>query len=406
MIVTLVLIGTGLLATESRMTALGNPYGFIRDDTDIFIYPGAMHSYNKTIIAEMNNSSSKADWTLGATLPILNYKLGIYMNRATGVDIDDYLTVNNFDHSDYLAGELDIAKKVEFLFGFMDNFAVGFGTAVDYMTDPVYYTVPPSTEVKVKYLNKSASHYTLFGGMSNQKLDLGARINLSGAVVENEYSKEETAAAIMDIILNGRYYVVDNDALALMAKGGFALSSSVIEYTPVQPANSTIKSREETESAMMLDTGIGANFKVTDHSTVILGLTPVALYSRSLETPTYPTIPDSTYTDTYKMSYFLFPAYNIGVESQICSWLKGRIGAKQSYRHYSMEDEERMWPSVPVYDPTWYSKSFDINLGLAFKFGKFCVDAVVVQDLLFQGPNFIGGDSQGLASKVSVTYTH
>lgn len=395
MFMALVLVTTGILATESRFTALGNPYGYIRDDTDVFGYPGSIHRYNQTIIAELDNSSSQVDWSMGANLPLLNYKIGIYMNRATDVDIDDYLLIPSFSHSNYIGG-LDISKKVEFIIGFMEKFGVGFATSMDSYKIPIYN---PSTQTYKKDQTGKASYLSFFGGMSDDKMDLGVRVRLSGGSIENEESKEELTVDNFGLHASGRYYIVDNDAIALMAKASFGLDGWNVEYKP----SATIKSRERTESFLMFNAGVGANFKIDENNTVIVGLTPFMLQNASYESPTYPSIPDSTYTNTENISMLYFPEYNIALESQILSWLTGRIGARQSYQ--STVDEYDFHGS-PVHEYYDYDKFFGMNLGLAFNFGKFTVDTVIVKELLFDGPNFIGGKSNGIASKVSVTYEY
>ena len=59
-----------LFATDSRMTALGSPFGFIRDSSDLSSFPGAINLYNRQLVGELYSSSASSDWTIGANLPI------------------------------------------------------------------------------------------------------------------------------------------------------------------------------------------------------------------------------------------------------------------------------------------------------------------------------------------------
>jgi hypothetical protein len=45
-----------------------------------------------------------------------------------------------------------------------------------------------------------------------------------------------------------------------------------------------------------------------------------------------------------------------------------------------------------------------MNLGLALHFGKFTVDTVFTKSLLHDGPDFLGGQTAGLANQVSVKF--
>ena len=45
------IVGT-LFATESRMAGLGFPYGYIKDNSEISVYPGAIHRYKTVVIGE------------------------------------------------------------------------------------------------------------------------------------------------------------------------------------------------------------------------------------------------------------------------------------------------------------------------------------------------------------------
>jgi hypothetical protein len=45
-----------------------------------------------------------------------------------------------------------------------------------------------------------------------------------------------------------------------------------------------------------------------------------------------------------------------------------------------------------------------MNLGLAFNFGKFTIDTVLSKSLLHDGPDFLGGQTAGLATQASVKF--
>lgn len=111
----ILLTASGLIASETRMESLGNPYGFIRDNTDIFVFPATIHRHNNELLGELNDPFNNLNWTLGANFPLTekdkDYVLGLHLNRATGFDVEDVLG----QHSEFYSGDLDITKKVSFL---------------------------------------------------------------------------------------------------------------------------------------------------------------------------------------------------------------------------------------------------------------------------------------------------
>lgn len=113
LLILLVLVAGGLFATDSRMTALGYPYGFLRDNTDIHAYPATIFKYNRSMTGELYDAGDDWNWTLGANVPINSSVFGLYLNLPTGVDVGDHLDWNY----GYRDTDLDISKKIQFYFG-------------------------------------------------------------------------------------------------------------------------------------------------------------------------------------------------------------------------------------------------------------------------------------------------
>ena len=95
------------------------------------------------------------------------------------------------------------------------------------------------------------------------------------------------------------------------------------------------------------------------------------------------------------------PAFHVGAETRLSSWLVGRIGASQVYQGIS-----GIWR--PDSGDKRKTKSrfsrFEVNIGLAIIFRNIIVDLSLNEDLLFNGPYFISGSSEPLTNKISVTY--
>ncbi len=392
LLVMLALLAGSLFATDSRMTALGYPFGFIRDSSDLSSYPGAIHRYNRQLVGELYSSGSSNNWTIGANLPIMNYIWGVYLNTDTGVNVDSY--INTAAPNYYNPGDLDISKKVQFYIGLMDHIGAGFAMAIDSKKNDV-------ADNPNKFSQASASYIELSGGMSTDMLDAGAKISIAGAKVENDVNDNTENYSDLALQGSGRYYLMDNSNLAVMAVGNLAINTIKEESKVV--AGSTITGTIK-DSHMMIDAGVGANYKMGEKNTVIFGVKPFRFASRNYEE----SLSNASGHDGTKYMYTYVPEYNLAVESQIASWLVGRIGARQNYVFFTdTYDPTGDWDNASGQEEdtdSFYTSSFNMNLGLGFKFGKFCIDTVLSKSLLHDGPYFIGGTGSGLATQVSVSY--
>ncbi|MBM4399076.1 MAG: hypothetical protein FJ041_01925 [Candidatus Cloacimonetes bacterium] len=376
----LIVLISNLCATESRIMALGNMQGFTRDNTDVFIYPGTIFKYLKSADVELRGQGMQSNWSIGTNMPLSSFVVGAYLNRPTGIDLDAYL-----NHSNYTAGNLDIQKKVQFLLGLADKYAVGFAMAMDSYSNPL-----PSK----KELSMSAMYFEFNGGMSTDNVDLGASISVPMASVENESTKEEDALTGFGFNANARYFIYQGSKLTTTALGNFGFST-------IGEENKAGSSKAEySYGQFMFDVGIGAEYKIAENNNLIFGVYPFkyAVYSN--------TVPNSSNVnedDKYSMSYLYLPQYKMAFESQILSWLKGRVGANQDFYFYNYTEEEYNQDEV-----SWkrYSSAFNAYLGFGIKFKRFTVDGVVNDAFLFNGPDFIGGTAPGISSKLSVSYDY
>jgi hypothetical protein len=377
MLLVTLFVMTSMFATQARMSGLGNPYGLIEDDTDVFIYPATIFNYSGAV-AELQQGTGSANWNMSANIPILNYKLGVYLNRDTMLDLPGY------------GLNLDLGKSVEFNFGFMDKFAIGFGTSADYRS-----------EVEIGDFKKepSASYFSFFGGYSDKGMDAGLRLEMANAEdVDVEGADEFIQMSYTALDIRGRQYIINEDNMSLMVQAGYMMKME--EYNYENLVGDKLEDKEISQS--MLDIGFGLQVKAGQRSKIIFGLTPIIYNPISFEYTTYNN--DDKITTKHDDTWMFFPEYNLAVESQICSWLTGRVGANQVYAHVTQEVDYDETMAQEDTEENYYSKDFYMNLGLTFSFGNFCIDSVLEQELLFEGPDFIGGNANGLATEISVKY--
>ncbi len=386
--VVLTLAVSSIFATESRMTALGNPFGFIRDNTDISYYPGVINMYERNLRAELGTTSF--DWKLGANLPLMNNILGVYLNEDTGINVDSYFT-NGVNY--YNTGDLNISKKIQFYYGFMEKFGVGFGMAIDSKVED--YTDNPDEQAEM-----GANYFEITGGMSDDKMDLGLGLGFWGASDSNTdpSNKDENTLGGFGFSANGRYFVVENDNFDFVAAANLMFTGSSMENKDVISSSNTTTTNED-YGTLYFDLGIGLNYKFDENNKLLFTVKPLTITSESYTGKT------SAAPGDYEAgeAWLVVPTYTIGLESQIKPWLTGRVGGSQSYTFYADVDDP---DGTSIDEDADYRSSFNADLGLAMEFGNFTIDTVLSKSLLHQGPDFIGGGSPGFASMVSVNYNY
>ncbi len=372
-ILTVATLTASLFATESRMAAMGGMNGYVKDNTDIFTYPGTIFNYNKFVTMEMRTSGYTDGWSLGADVPLGSGILGVYFNEPTGIDIDDY-----FDgyHSDYMAGDLNLSRKLDILYGLKEGLGVGISLA-------------GTAYSPYKDLKESANYVALKAGMSTDMMDTGVTIAIPMGTVENKNTKEKTTFTNFGIDLNARLYLIQKNDWSLSGLGELGFGSSTTKHkqgSEVKYASSIIN----------LHLGLGINYNVSESTLLVFAVKPVGMSLVSTKRT-----PGSNKTSS---SDIIIPEYKVGIESQVLSWLIIRAGATETY---SMASETHTSSSSSRSDITSssYGSIFSSEVGLGIKFGNFMLDSVINNPLLFDGPNVIGGRAPGIASKLSLGYT-
>ncbi len=383
---------TSVFATNTRMSGLGNPYGLIEDDTDVFTYPATIFKNDSMVVGELQKASDSADWSMNANIPILNYKLGVYLNQDTGLTQGNW--TNYFVAEEEVFFDLDISKSVEFNFGFNDHYAIGFGSSIDYESE----TNITNEVGETRKMEPSSNFYTFFAGYSANNLDIGLRFsmantkNLTVDLSEYEEDFEYFEGSYSAFTLDGRKIFSPKDNLDFIVKAGLSIDIRELNYE--ENVGSKIRDIERTN--IVFDLGMSLQLKPNEKNRVIFGITPIIYNPISTEDTDYLIIVEADKT-TVDFTTLVFPEYNLAIESEIYSWLTGRFGANQVYQNRSISFDDEV-------DYEFYEKEYYMNLGLTFSFGNFCIDSVLEQELLFDGPNFIGGKSNGLASDISVKY--
>jgi hypothetical protein len=335
---------------------------YTHDNSNIFYFPGAIYTYAGQVVGEFRIKQVDTSYTVGINYPVGEYSvLGVYLNRPINVSIPGGI-VNNV----MLNHTTDIFYGSQ-----MTDWDLGFSLSLGLDAQK---SGPDSAETK-----ESARYIALGAGVSHEAMDIGLRFELPSAKFEppvgpeNKWSGFSFGAA-------GRFF--NGETTRLVPLGAFYYSSTKGE----------IDTFETDYRALDLGLGVGLNHELNERNLLVMGLEVIGIDRQKVEVGGGD---DSTLTVT------TLPGLFMGLESEIKPWLIGRLGVAQVYQSTTTKIEPPTGPEVSF---TSRSSDFNVRFGLGFRFGDFLLDAAINEGLVFDGPNFISGGVNPMASRLSITY--
>lgn len=358
----LIMMYGALSATETRVNSLGGRGIFIYDDTNIFLFPATLVRYSGAVIGEFRSKEQVSTYTVGANIPLTKtMDAAIYLNRPFNLMAPSNPTANatvntvtDVFWSNQLA-EYDVAAR--FTIG-LDSYSADNGTV--------------ETTERARYI-------AFGGGISNELFNAGALIDLPGA--KRKVGNNSNSWSGFGIGLNGRAHLIMNNALTIVPAMQF--------YYRKSSAESDFSNSSSDYGRMNLFLGGALRYSVSENNLFLLGIEGLGLDRHAEKS-------GGTHSS---MTSVEFPGVYVGVESQVTSWLVGRLGARQlstSYIQKSNSGTETRQKTK--------SKSFDISLGLSIEKGNFILDAAINEGIFFDSVYFISGYPQHLANQISVVY--
>ena len=368
-ILLLVLVSVAFLfGTETRVASMGGVGFYMKDNVNVFDFPGTINLYSGQVIGELRTKNADNTYSAGLHLPLNSAVVGVYLNNPLTVNMPANFQNTTLDNTiDLFYGSklsnFDLGVRLSFA---ADNFLNDLGNNVE---------------------EKEAAHYYGLGvGLSNKTMDLGFMVELPGA--KNELVDAKKTWSGFGFELNSRMFL-DRGGMMLIPAATFKIAPSKYEN---DSGITGVPIGETKYSDMIVGLGIGFNYELNDDNLVVLGIEPFGMSTEKED------VKDGAETTTTTM---ILPGIYAGVESQIKSWLVGRFGVGQTYRSVT----EKTKPATgDTTEDTNHFKDFGLSFGLGFNFGQFSIDAFINEGLFFDGPNFISGTVEPLASKLSLTY--
>jgi hypothetical protein len=369
-ILLLMFLQTGF-ATETRVISLGDIGPSIRDNSNIFYFPATITQYSKQAVAELRSKEYKDEYSIGIHLPISSDAVfGIYLNDPIYLPSELMDIVSNVELEN--ATTLIYGKK-------MQNFDIGLAMTLSMDSwDSEFGTI--KQEESARYLN-----FTL--GMSTPQYDLGAMLDLPAVSAKD--GEAETKWSGVGFGFLGRYFMKKTEEIDIVPVAYFNFGSGSYED---DPGISGMEKTEVDNSELDLNLGASLHYHLTNEHLAILGLEAFGL-SQEVEE-----VKEGNKTTE---SWTTLPGIFIGVESTLKPWLIGRIGASQVYQSYSRKVEPPQGEST---ESSYSDSYFDLTFGLGIKIGDFLLDASFNENMFFDGPNFISGQVNSIAHRISLTY--
>jgi hypothetical protein len=353
-----------LSATETRVVSMGGVGFYVKDNSNIFFFPGAISMYSGQVIGEFRTKDSNNSYTVGVNYPVNdNSVFGVYLNRPLAITIPAGVV-----------NQVMLTHTTDLLYGMkMSQFDLGFRVALSL------------DAYKADTTEKESAHYFAFGvGASSEKMDLGLLFELPGVDRKHDDSLENkwngTAFGF-----NGRMFYGDKTKIVPVANLKF--SSTKADYR-IDPEDSG----KVDFTTMDLGLGVGLNHQIDNNNLLILGVEIFGLSSLKEKINGG----DETTTQTTTI-----PGLFMGLESQIKPWLTGRIGAAQVFQGTKVTVKP---PVGPKSETTTRSSDYKVYFGLGLHFGALVLDAAINEGLFFDGPNFVSGQNNAVANRLSLTY--
>jgi hypothetical protein len=358
-------------ATEVRVGSMGGVGFYTHDNSNIFYFPGSIYSYSGQVYGEFRVKSEPNSYTVGVNYPVNeNSVVGVYLNRPVPINVPSGLLE-----------DVSLDQTTDFFYGKrMSQFDLGFKVSLgmdSFKQDSIGETAS---------VDESARYIQFAGGISNEKMDLGAFVELPHAKYEQSGITDTWSGFGFGVI--GRMFYERDAATKLVPLVAF-------HTRKVNGKSSVAGSDKEDFTDMNFGLGIGVNHQINDNN-LLVGAIEVFGYQSSKDKLT-----SGSTTSTITTSRTTLPGLYMGIESKIRSWLTGRLGAAQVWQKNTTKDEETGDPAV---ERSSRGSEYNVSFGLGFNFGDFTADAAINEGIFFDGPNFISGETNPLASRLALVY--
>ncbi len=374
LIVALFLAPVISIASDIRVTTLGEVNHVVKDDHNVALYPQTLIHYTNLVNFDVENDAlSRAVFNYGTPFGYLSFRFEM---EALG---HDYLPqIPNPDQSENnLPGDNAIDQKLTLIWaknlGEMDlgiNFTLhGASHEMD---------TPNNSAVA------SGMGITIQPGITLME-NIEASVIFQTISFTNEDADGKTITEPdggTTFGIRGRYWIELSPSYALIPHFMFAARSVGWQNTEDK------EGWKDSETLMTL--GIANNIMVADD---ILAVSDVGVH---LEPGTME-VKQNGETEEFTQGHSVLPYFKLGFEADIFSWLDVRFGAVAKWISSSQEDNDKN-------KEIWSYVEKDFYLGAAVHKGDFTIDLWMDPAFVSDGPYILTGNQNNFAMGASLLY--
>lgn len=355
----LVLSFSSVYSSETRVSTMGQEGLFVRDESNIMLFPGTLLQYGDIVVSEMRALYANGSYTIGLHMDYGNTASALYINQPISSSLLS-TGVGAFGGAGALLSPLNNTYLLMYALP-LAGFDAGFGL------------MAAGTSQDNGTVEETARYIAILAGVSNKKLDAGLKIELPSIEQKNGGTTEFSGFGLM---AQGRYNL-------MTVKGANIFPVAQFSY-----GSASFKNGADIDySGLMVRLGAGVERQINENNLLIVGVEVFGYESTEANNKTT----DSKTT----VSTTTIPAIYVGIESRIASWLVGRIGV----RHTNQSQTTDTGSEVSI-DGSTFKKS----LGLAMEFGNFALDFAINEGIIFDGPYVLSGAANNLSSRLSIIY--
>ena len=419
------LFSVAAVATETRVTTMGEVNEVVKDNANIWLYPQTIAMYPNMFIGEFDGDDFGR---LGGNWAFGDYTFGAYFEDNSGYEMDGIGWAGDFDDDfdDWYhhRGGRDIDHRIDLFWGM--NFSdMPWGLRVS------------GWKEGESFAGDEASDYDMHNTYRRFEFSLGTtfmdgKLDAAFAMGFNSWTEEATfedsaedlntfeaseSDGSTDFDLRLRYWYETDEQWTLIPHGSFSNSKHAVINNEWFDDGTDIEMYPEfsfEDKSTVIVLGMGSNFQVNEDVMTVTDFGFEFWTNDYTETEVFDfNDPDFEYTETsiFEGKTNMIPYFKIGLDADVLKWLDLRCGA---FTRWGSETDTGTFETVYV-DPDVDDESYggeykeqgsetNLYLGVGLHWGDLELDTELNTEFMGNGPYFVSGENDELFHRVSLKY--
>lgn len=427
-----IVMGGMVLATDTRVTTMGDVNTVVKDEANIFLFPSTINYYPKLFAAEIGEPSYYYYMKDGDEYDVYLTKIGAHFQFGEkseqpwvlGAYFDQQAFMPDIVY-DYIydkdadEGEWGTNHRITLAYGREFN-AMPFGAIFTYYNNSEKVDndtlATPYREANHEY---SLSRYEFTLGLSpmQKKLDVSAKVAMTTWTAKEYYNDDlgvldhYKPKGNMDLAFRARYWMDPMGKYTLIPHFTFEHNKQGIEIYEVYDFEGGAQAKVYEEVAWKytnIDLGMGLNYDASQNVLVVADMgIRLANWKDTYDYFGYDEDGSLDTTVKYEEKWpdKVLPYFRVGLDAEVLKWLNVRAGVRAEWWREKYEEA----PSREYSRSMVWTQTF---LGAGMHWGNFFIDMNIDPDFLSRGPYFISGSNTtsyydepyDLSSRISLKY--